>query len=387
MNPKIRVLILASWYPSVYDTVLGIFNQRFAQAVAPYADIRVLYVRKVKKLDNTLLITQETDSKNVFCVSVFYRDTGFMPLRLWRYFRAYQVGWKTLRQDGWQPQILHLLVVYPAALIAMYWHFRFRLPFIISENWTGYAKGTLGRGGQYILTKFLMRRAASILNVSAHYNELMQQLGLQGNFAVVPNVVDTALFSPPKEKKVIKNSIELLHVSSLFDENKNVTMLLNAFAEVRQKIPNLCLQIIGNGKDRAVLEQLAKKLHLLDESVFFQGQKESVVIAEAMQKADIFVLSSNFEVLPCVLLEALSSGLPVVATETGGIATWVNDSNGQLSVVGDQKDYEKALIHVINHLQSYDNEAIAQKTTERCSYESIGKSIAAYYRKALTSQR
>lgn len=91
---------------------------------------------------------------------------------------------------------------------------------------------------------------------------------------------------------------------------KNFALLLRAFAAIAG--PDDQLLILGDGPQRKMLERLAARLEI-GERVEMPGHLQSV--AEALASADVFVASSNYEGLPAVVVQALASGLPIVATD------------------------------------------------------------------------
>lgn len=145
--------------------------------------------------------------------------------------------------------------------------------------------------------------------------------------------VDTERFRPA----VKAQGDYILCVARFSDPRKNVALLLEAYAELQQRLqdlPALCL--IGDppsdeAQSRLQELGLAEKVRLL-------GPKQGDELAQLYRDARFFVLSSNEEGLAIVLLEAMASGLPVVSTACGGPATVVRDGEtGFLTPVGDAK--------------------------------------------------
>ena len=95
-------------------------------------------------------------------------------------------------------------------------------------------------------------------------------------------------------------------------EQKNHKLLINAFAEVRKIYPYATLKIYGEG---ALREELQDQINTLDlnEKVFLMGATNNV--AKALQTADLFVLSSDYEGMPNALMEAMAAGVPCVSTD------------------------------------------------------------------------
>lgn len=105
---------------------------------------------------------------------------------------------------------------------------------------------------------------------------------------------------------------------------KGIAVLLRAFAGVQERHPDARLTLIGDGVERPALEALASTLGLA-ESVTFAGPKTQAEVAETLATADLFVLPSFAEGVPVVLMEAMASGLPVIATRIAGISELVEE--------------------------------------------------------------
>ena len=116
---------------------------------------------------------------------------------------------------------------------------------------------------------------------------------------------------------------------------KGVVLLLQAFSELRQRHPGLSLMLVGDGPERDTLHKQAAAMGLSG-VVEFAGQLGEDEVAEALAGADMLVLPSFAEGVPVVLMEAMASRLPVIATRVGGVAELVEDGvNGLLVAPGD----------------------------------------------------
>ncbi len=122
---------------------------------------------------------------------------------------------------------------------------------------------------------------------------------------------------------------------------KGVPILLDAVATLKARHPQLRLALIGDGPERAALEERAKPL---GETVVFLGYQGQSEVAEALSQSDVFVLPSFAEGVPVVLMEAMAAGVPVVATQIAGIPELVTQwENGVLVPPGDAPALAQAI--------------------------------------------
>ena len=132
-----------------------------------------------------------------------------------------------------------------------------------------------------------------------------------------------------------------VHVGS-FLVCKNHAMLINSFNEVLKVRPETALLLVGDGPLRAEMEGMARELGISGR-VRFAGIRDDVM--GLLRISDLFVLSSHFEGLPISVLEAMSSGLPVVATDVGGVRDLVLDGKtGYLVLPGDMNGFAHAIL-------------------------------------------
>ncbi|WP_209425027.1 glycosyltransferase family 4 protein [Pararhodobacter sp. SW119] len=124
---------------------------------------------------------------------------------------------------------------------------------------------------------------------------------------------------------------------------KGVPLLLEAFARVAAVYPNARLTLVGDGPERAMLESLAMTLGLT-ETVHFAGYRSQEEVKALLNEADMLVLPSFAEGLPVVLMEALASRIPVIATQVAGVSELVRDGEtGLLVPPGDVNGLVEAL--------------------------------------------
>lgn len=108
---------------------------------------------------------------------------------------------------------------------------------------------------------------------------------------------------------------------------KNMTLLVNAFARVAQADPAAHLVLIGEGPERSRLDALVER-HQLTRRITFVGYVPQDELGPYYRAADLFVLSSDFDNSPNVVLEAMACGLPAISTNVGGVAEYIVPERG-----------------------------------------------------------
>lgn len=384
LKKKIKVLWLASWYPSRENNYFGVFIKKQAVAASVGCELSVLYAQE--SAGNVYEIDIETSS--FLQVIVYYPKSNFLFFKWMRYFKALLKGFNVIKKRAGKPELVHVHVTYPVGIMALYLKFFHNLNFIISEHSSFYKKWSTGNMNNHfiikIISKICFNQASTTVALSKNHANIIKKLNLADRFHTVPNVVDAQIFNEPlKNRPLIKDRFRLLHVSSLYEPDKNVTGILRGIAILSQYRQDFELHIIGNEKFHPDLKKYADFLGLSEKCISFQGFITEIEVAAAMRQADIFILFSRFEGLPCVILEAMSVGLPVIATETGGMSEWINSETGILINIGDETNLWESMNYVMENYHQYDPSVIRSKIVEKCSVEVVGKAIVSAYEAVL----
>lgn len=145
-----------------------------------------------------------------------------------------------------------------------------------------------------------------------------------------------------KQEYFLKDELKILHIGR-FAEPKNHIGLLKAFKLFHEKYLNSKLQLIGDGEKKAEAEQFVAD-NELSEAVEFLGLKDNVY--GYLHDADIFTLPSLYEGIPMTLIEAMGTGLPIVATNVGGIPDMLKDQESALLVDLDEEKIAEAFMEL-----------------------------------------
>lgn len=182
--------------------------------------------------------------------------------------------------------------------------------------------------------KYLTR--SSNINISVSESNKQSGMKMLGNFAsvVVNNGIDQTKFNPQRppgnvraELGIANDEILLLFIAR-FTSHKQPLALLRAFATAAKQNAKLRLLMVGDGDEKAEALQLVKTLQI-EGSVIFQAFRQDV--PDVLGAADIFILPSLWEGLPIGLLEAMSMGKAIIATNVDGTCEVVdNEQNGLL---------------------------------------------------------
>lgn len=230
--------------------------------------------------------------------------------------------------------------VYPDGYAALRLARRLGVPVVVSARGTDVnLYSTLPGIAPRVRT--VLRQADALIAVSEALRERMVGVGAAPDRChVVRNGVDLERFRPAIRRESPRS--RLLTVGNLVP-GKGVDTVLKALALLSRRGVEAELWVAGEGPERASLEGLAAKLHI-SERVRFLGRVPHGEMPSVYAEADLFCLASRAEGCPNVVLEALASGLPVVATPVGGVPELVrNGENGVLASGAEPGAFAEAL--------------------------------------------
>lgn len=204
-----------------------------------------------------------------------------------------------------------------------------------------------------------LRVADRVIAVNDHIADQAIQLGVQpSRVRVIRSGVDTQRFQPrdraaARQRLAIADHARVVLFVGNLEPRKQVDVLLRAVAHARAQVPTLRLLIVGSGESAGVEDQTPRLLRLsqeleLDAAVQFTGRLGDSQLLDAYAAADVFALSSSSEAQGIVVLEAMASGLPVVATAVGGLlGTIENGRTGVLVESGDANGLGQRLAELL----------------------------------------
>lgn len=178
------------------------------------------------------------------------------------------------------------------------------------------------------ILKLTLRKADAIIALTEDMRNEMKKIYNRDIF-VIPNGINIDNYVKVSKNKIFNKDKTILFVGTL-RPIKGVKYLIESMKIIQQYNPNIRLMLVGNGNDKENLNKLVDTFKLSG-CINFVGQIPNEIIPKYMAISDIFVLPSLSEGFPVVILEAMASGLPIVATKVGGLAEIVKDGiNGYL---------------------------------------------------------
>jgi len=292
------------------------------------------------------------------------------------------LGYRRARRSGFDPDVLHahfFLAAIPAVLLGKLTG----KPVVVTEQWSVFLPDDPATLSPLVrrAAGFAFRRADLVMPVSDALRAGIEANGLEARFQVVPNVFDAALFHPPASRNGAGSPQRILSVGALY-EAKGWEYLLEATALLARERRDFHVDIVGDGPQRAELDALRAQLGIED-LVTITGWRTKQEVADLMRVADLFTLTSRYDSNPCALIEALGTGLPVVATRVGGIPGMVPESAGLLAEPHDPQDIARQLRAALDAPERFDRAAIARAARERYGVEEVGRAFAAAYEEVL----
>lgn len=343
-----RVLFTTAWYPNRKVAGDGVFIQKHARAVARFNDVAVLMVQTDVAVRG-LRIEVETNPSQTFGpegslheVLVYVPKTRFeVPvltglIRMYWLMAGYIKGYRYIKRQYWsgqRPEVSHVNVLTRAAGLPWLLGKLHGIPYIITEHWTRYARPDAYPVSrmQHYFGRLFVRDAAYVCPVSLNLEQSMKKWQLDNkHYTRIGNVVDTDLFTLPDHSSLLTphpSFVQFVHVSWMRDPAKNISGILRAFARLKAERQDWHLDLVGEGNDKETLIDYAHSLGLDDQVTFLPAQQGEELV-RTLQRHDAMVMFSNFENQPVSILEALSCGLPVIATSIAAIPGMLAQKRG-----------------------------------------------------------
>jgi glycosyltransferase involved in cell wall biosynthesis len=389
-----NILTFTSLWPNIEQPDFGAFVKHRVAAMARLDGVGLRVVAPVPYFPKSLAafnplpdrwrrMARLPETEEIDGLPTFHPRYLVTPKVGMRFYGSWMArgAWQTVRQlHAEKPfDLIDAHYVYPDGYAAVELGRRLNIPVVITARGTDIS---LYSHLPPIWPKIInaLNRAAGVIAVSDALKQQMVALGIVGQkIAVIQNGIDRETFRP-RERETARRTLGLsvddsiiLTVGALIPR-KGIDRLIGAMAllakharENRVRPPKLFA--IGEGDERQALESQISNLGLQD-SIILPGAKPQAELADWYAAADLFCLASHREGCPNVVLEAMASGLPVVAAEMDGIRELVNPGCGRVVgntpaetfavEIGDALacDWDRRLIAEMGGARSWDDVAL-----------------------------
>lgn len=349
-------------------------------ATATYNLLQQLQKEKDKKI--TLLTSsvggyqEEELGENIKIVKLDIKKKGELHTQSNKDLLRYSTkAFKWMIKNRKEYDLMHAFFGIPSGFLAMLT----RKPYIVSLRGSDvpfYSK-KYEKLDRYIfqhLSKIIWKRAKFVVANSEGLRELAYTTYNRRDIEVIYNGVDIEMFKPNKKE----DGFVILSTSRL-TERKGLRYLIEAFAEFQKNKEDVSLLFYGDGEQRDELGEMVKNLKI-EKKVKFLGEVSRGEISNNIPKYHVFVLPSKNEGMSNSLLEAMASGLAVIATDVGGTKELVDSKNGFVVKKEDSDSIKEGLERLYNDRGLLHRMGIeSRRKAESMSWESMAEEYVKLY--------
>lgn len=368
--------MLPSWYPNEKDPLWGNYFIKQAEELNEYADVSMLYVNRVgirefSNLRKEKITDGYYDKKYSFN---FYKETILnykslsMDYSFKKYAHAAYKAYKKLILFTGKPDIILVESVLPAGIAAKYISEKENIPYIVHAHSESVMANPIYK--KYI--DDIIKDANGYMAVNKVMADIIKRRGRK-DCIVVPNFIDCKKFNVPRKRK--NKDFVLISISNFY-KVKALEVLLKAMDIILKdkKNKNIKLNIVGTGEYKDYYQSLSHSLEL-DNNVKFLGYIDNNKLPEIIADSDVLCVSSSMETFCIPIVEALSSGKPVISTNCNGPREIINKSNGIIVPIRDVNEYAKAILKIKDNYKKYDSKKIKENALKKYDKEVVCKKI------------
>ena len=281
-----------------------------------------------------------------------------------------------------RPDLVHVQSVRWAGVAAARIEREHGIPYVVTEHFSGFRRSSVS-SHELDLAQRGFEAAQHVAAVSTRLRRTLDARDLvdRDRVRIVPNMVDTRFFRlPPEERRPRPfRFFALAHLQPW----KGMEVLLRAFARSFRSAPEVQLTIGGDGPERERLRALARRLSIAPQ-VTFAGRLTRRAVRAALWQANAFVHPSFEETFGVVLIEAMATGLPVVATACGGPEDIVTSATGTLVPPRDAEAFARAMQELYDTVDRYDPTRIRQYAMRQFGTDAFIRRVTSMYDAALS---
>lgn len=380
MSQRLHILFLPSWYPSARSPLNGIFNRELASLLSKENRITLLSLQF-----ETGIQAMETRMENRFG---FEERIVAMPVPAFgwwkpvRFFVTFFKAYRELAKSNGKPDLSHVLVAWKMGLPALLLRWRYRIPYVVTEHFTGYLKadGSLTGMAKW-MSRFLLKRAAANTAVSDGLKLAMEDMGVSGVITIF-NCIDPVFLEAEIRTPSPDAPLSIFHASNFALRQKQTDRIIHTFARFRQSHPEAKLTLV-------VPEEAWKQFVNSNSDLDVSGIRQ---VAPGLDRNEYAALLSShhatisfsrFETFGLTVAESLCLGVPVIYTRCGGPEYYVEEDMG----IEADPNSDDSLLRAMSDIAVFNGNRmeIAAKARQKFAASKVLSDWAALYRKAVNS--
>ncbi len=375
-----KLYIVPSWYPTFLHPESGtFFKDRAKILVRNGFDVITIanIVESTKDITRIFKIKNdyplETDSGIVY-KKIRINPFPKIPRLSFLYYRYHLLKlFKQAIKDNGKPDCVFInSSLWAGAALGGYLHINgikyfvseHLKEFLIDDGFTLFQKQSINNTYKYA--------SKIIATSSALKNGIIKNRSIDENkISVVPNPADVSSFQIQKDSfPGVFNFISI----ALFRTEKRLDLLIQAFAKVHQKHKEVRLTLVGDGPEINNLISITKNFNV-ENIVDFKGYLNKEEIASLLPKCNTLILNSDIETFGVALVEALASGVPVIATRCGGPVDIVDPKTGYLINKGNVEELYQSMVKMIKNHKSFKPEILRETAVRKYGDKAYANSI------------
>ncbi|MCK9481645.1 MAG: glycosyltransferase [Bacteroidia bacterium] len=359
---KKHILILASWFPNRYTPFNGDFVQRIAEQTALNNKVTVLHIcNKSETGKSEQIITKKQHDLEE---RIYYLEKVPLPLRFPFFLFTGSMLFEQIEKERGKVDCCHVQVVWKMGLLAYRFKRKYQTPYFVTEHWTGYLPQhyQLKKFGLKYLSKLVLRNASQVFTVSKNLGIRILQLGMTKSQPIVMHNI--VRWSDPVINTNPDKLFTFVHLSNFRDEQKNVSGIINAFANALKRNNKIKL-LLGGSNQTGEFEKLVRALQIPLKHLQFLPEMSHEYALSTIAQSDALICFSNFETFGITCAEAICMGVPVIYTPCGGPEEYIEDNMGIQVPINNQEALTNAIIAISRGEIVFDRESIKKKAQLR----------------------
>jgi L-malate glycosyltransferase len=275
---------------------------------------------------------------------------------------------KYIAENG-MPNIIHVHT-FLAGEIAIWIKEKYNIPYVVTEHSSNFERNLFSKIKLKLAERVFTNSSSNIAVSQQLAHSITNHIG-NFNFTIIPNIVDVSFFKPKLDAR--KSCFQFINVGRL-DDNKNQIQLIEAFYKSFRGQKQFRLLLVGDGPAKSKLQAKIVEFEMSDQITIY-GHASRNEVLNLLQQSDCFVSSSKVETFGVVLIEAMSCGLPVLSTKSGGPESIVISK--KLGVLCDSLSLQQELSNIVN--TKFNSDYIRKYTIDNYSEEIISKHLKSIF--------